>query len=770
MYQFSLHTVQSLQVSFRKFAIYCFIAGLLLAPTWWNPAVAQSISNDKEVLVIYGTGGLATWEQNFNLVFRAQLGAQLGVFVTPEFLSLINSDSVEKDLVARSLALKYGQRNIDLIVGLLPEANTFIRDYRHIFAPEADVLHILPANDVAMDYGDNTRVAILESSAPQAIVETMRLAPQILPNVDSLAVVGGSGLGDASYMTRYRQVLSSMELPYSINYYSGLPVDELLDSLRGLSANTAIVMTTYDSDNQGNLLRTLVVTETLATELGIPVLVMADTLVPAGALGGNVSTAEEYARTSASFVQELLANDFPQAPITAGTQFMFNGQQLDKFGVDRDVLPTGSIIINDHPSLWRQYGFWLVTGTAIIAAQLALIALLLQAIRLRKRAERELRQTQKLEALGSLAGGIAHDFNNILMSIIANAEVAEDKAHNLQLRSYLANILTASERAKNLVRQILMFSRTAAEKDVPAIDVCAHIRETVEQFRSFVPETCKISIECEDNLAAVCINPTQLHQLILNLCVNAQHAIENQGLISISAVSVSLEQARTLHSQIIPRGKYIVVHVTDTGCGIGADTLKHIFEPFYTTKPRGKGTGLGLALVYQIVKNHDAYIDLQSEVGLGTTFSLYFKAEAQDIKAMEPQSHTRAVQGSKERILLIDDDEMVLDVINRILGSLGYTVNAFTSSVSALHHFENHPDDYDLVFSDLSMPEMDGVRLLNKILQIRPGIPTILCTGYMDSLDADDLPNCQILNKPVRSAELSEAISNSLRTHMAVAS
>lgn len=743
----------------------CLLLGTALAPT----SATSQTDTGQNVLIIYGTGGLATWEQTFNQVFRDELSAEFGVYVTPEFLSLVNADDSEKDIIARSLALKYEQQELALVVALLPEANTFVREYRHVFAPNADVLHILPADNITTDYDDSITISVLESSANQAIAETMRILPTLMPDLTGLTVIGGGGAGDRSYMARFRQVFESMALPYEFSYMSGLTSDELINALKALPPDNAIVMTTYDRDDQGNLLRTLQITETVATEVDRPVLVMSDNLLSTGALGGNVSTVAGYALTAASLVEDILRGLFPDDPVTARTQFKFNGQALDRFAVNRDSLPVGSQIVFDQPNLWRQYGTFIIAGVIVIAIQLALIALLLQAIRRRRRAEKELRQTQKLEALGNLAGGIAHDFNNILMSIIANAELAEDEATSGELKGRLGNILSASERAKNLVRQILMFSRPAGDSETSPLDVCAHIKETIEQFRAFAPPSCKISIDCETNLPAVRINPTQLHQLILNICVNAQHAVENEGVIAISAVSMKLEQAKTLHNQIIPRGNYVMMNITDSGTGMSHDTMNHIFEPFYTTKPRGKGTGLGLALVYQIVKNHGGYIDLQSEVGLGTTFSLYFKAESQDIQPIEPLHKDAMIQGTSERILLVDDDEMVLDVINRIFESLGYSVNAFTSSIAASQHFENHPNEYDLVFTDLSMPEMDGVRLINKVRQVRPLMPVILCTGYMDSLDANEISNCQILNKPVRSTELSEAIHNSLRRNAKVA-
>ncbi|MEX2469470.1 MAG: ATP-binding protein, partial [Pseudohongiellaceae bacterium] len=451
-------------------------------------------------------------------------------------------------------------------------------------------------------------------------------------------------------------------------------------------------------------------------------------------------------------------------PVSAQPAYLFNGAQLDRFGINRRLLPPGSLIVNDPANLWRDYDQWIIAGVVIFALQMLLIALLLEAIRRRRVAEAELQRTQKLDALGSLAGGIAHDFNNTLMSIVANTELAmEDHSEDTALKKQLGNVLAASQRARNMVRQILLFSRQSATQSVALLDTSAQLQESVAQIRSSLPLNCRIDLNCASGLAPVYFDSTQLHQVLLNLCVNAEHAMGGAGVIAIQAQNETVNWSRHLFNQKLPPGEYVTISVSDSGSGISAEDLRRVFEPFFSTKAAGKGSGLGLALVYQIMKAHKGFIDLNSQPEHGTRVTLYLKGAADPEAASEPPLRTsRKSRGDNEPILLVDDDIMVLDTTRHILENLGYEVHAFSNSVEALRRFQKDPDYFRLIFSDLSMPEMDGVRLITRARQTRPTIPVILCTGYQESVGANELENCRILLKPVGAVEIAEAVAGAL--------
>lgn len=733
----------------------------------WQPLLASEelVPGDEELnaLVLYGSAGIATWNQTFNQTLLSELGPELSQQITPEFLSLVGASEVDRQLIAQSLALRYSNHTIDLVVAVLPESNRFVHDYAQVFAPDAAVLHVLPGVELANEnlHGDNE--ALILSAADDALAQTLDLISLLLPDTTQVYVVAGVGDTDRTYTRRVEIAAERSQPDYELIYLSGLPPDELLSTLRASPPNSAILMTTYDLDTEGQEWRTLVISDQLVEQTDLPVFSLASTQPLSGALGGSVTTPNAYAATAADMLNQMLAGDIPEQPVIGAAVNMFNGAQLDRFGINRARLPEGSLIVADPPNLWRQYRAWIITGVVVFFIQLALIALLLQSKRRHAVTEAELRRTQKLEALGSLSGGIAHDFNNILMSIVANAELGlKENADEPKLKQKFTNILTSSDRAKHLVRQILMFNRQATGMEPKSLNLASHIEDSVSQIRAFMPESCVVEIHYADDLASAKIDPTRFHQLLLNLCVNAQHAVEGRGLITIVARNVNVERSRTFFNQTLNPGDYVVISVRDNGSGIKADDMTRVFEPFFSTKPAGQGTGLGLALVYQIIKSHGGYIDLESKPGEGTTVTMYLPAESRGGEELKPLSQLTQGRGSNESILLVDDDEMVLDVTRQAMLNMKYQVKAFSSSVGALKHFRKNPDRYDLVFSDLSMPEMDGVRLISNIRQVRSDIPVVLCTGYMESVGAGEIDNCQYLQKPASSGEIAEALFNAL--------
>ena len=345
------------------------------------------------------------------------------------------------------------------------------------------------------------------------------------------------------------------------------------------------------------------------------------------------------------------------------------------------------------------------------------------------RLQAQLNQAQKMEAIGVLAGGIAHDFNNILGPIIGYAEMArEDAAPGSQLVQDLDQVLNSAHRAKDLVRQILAFSRQATAERM-AIKVQPLLKESLKMLRASIPATITIKENIHPACGAVLAGPTQIHQIVMNLCTNAFHAMEQSGgVLSIGLNSTFIHDSTPLTAKELPPGEYVELMVSDNGTGIGPDIIDKIFDPYFTTKEIGKGTGLGLSITHGIIKSYGGAITVDSTLGQGTTFHVYFPVIQEEARKDE---EFQEVPGGKERILLVDDEELLARMGKNMLERLGYTVTARHNSIDALETFMNDdPDQFDLVITDQTMPGMTGFDLARRMLQIRPDLPIILCTGF----------------------------------------
>ncbi len=380
--------------------------------------------------------------------------------------------------------------------------------------------------------------------------------------------------------------------------------------------------------------------------------------------------------------------------------------------------------------------------------------------------EHRLRQAQKMEAMGTLAGGIAHDFNNILSPILGYSELALNKLSSTSPVTHdIEQVLQAATRARELVKQILTFSRRS-EQELKPLQLHAIVKESVKLLRSSLPSTIEIRQQIATDCGTVLADPTQIHQIVINLCTNAYHAMRDRGGvlgIRLSALTVAEADDKVL-TQELEAGPYVLLEVSDSGHGMDRRTMEKIFEPYFTTKPKGEGTGLGLSIVHGIVKAHGGHITVYSEPGQGTTFHVYFPTiEKRDFfgEAVLKQPLPRG-QG---RILAVDDEETIVELIGQLLADLGYTVTSFTSSEKALEAFLREPDHFDVVITDMTMPKLTGLQLATRILEARPDMPIILCTGYSELVDEKIARAAGIrkyLMKPVSRKKLAYAVREAL--------
>ena len=359
-----------------------------------------------------------------------------------------------------------------------------------------------------------------------------------------------------------------------------------------------------------------------------------------------------------------------------------------------------------------------------------------QDITARKLLEARLIQTQKIEAIGTLAGGIAHDFNNLLAAIIGYTEMAKRKFPQGELQRYLDQVLNASDRARDLVTQILVFSRRA-EKEVKPIAVGSLIQEALRLLRATLPTTIEIRPQIAIGVDAILADPTQIYQIVMNLCTNAAHAMrEGGGLLDVTLGMEEIEpEMLSLYPDLKP-GKYVKLSVRDTGTGIPPAIIGRIFDPFFTTKKREEGTGLGLSVVYGIVKDYGGSITVRSEPGAGSTFIVHLPAIDRETESKAAPAHILA-EGS-ERVLFVDDQAILVDMGREMLEGLGYQVVAATSSAEALTIFRAQPARIDLVITDMTMPGMTGKDLAKELLKIRPDLPIILCSGFSELITEDE--------------------------------
>jgi PAS domain S-box-containing protein len=373
-------------------------------------------------------------------------------------------------------------------------------------------------------------------------------------------------------------------------------------------------------------------------------------------------------------------------------------------------------------------------------------------------------QAQKMEAIGTLAGGIAHDFNNILGAIIGYAEMALYDTQKGSMEHYnIEQVLKAGHRAKDLVKQILAFSRKS-EQDKRIILLTPIIKEALKLLRASLPTTIEIKQNIELNLDAIFADPTQIHQVMMNLCTNSAHAIGDKGgILEVYLQGVNLDSKATAQYPELNPGPYVKLSISDTGCGMDSATMQRIFDPYFTTKEQDKGTGMGLAVVHGIVKGHGGGIHVESTVGAGTRFDILFPVIKRPI--VSETEELKALPTGNETILCVDDEQPLIELGRNMLKKLGYRVETRTLPVEAVEVFKTAPDKFDLVISDMTMPTMTGVDLAKKLMKIRPEIPVIICTGYSEQIDESRAKQMGIkgfLMKPFTIRELSKTVRNVL--------
>jgi len=367
---------------------------------------------------------------------------------------------------------------------------------------------------------------------------------------------------------------------------------------------------------------------------------------------------------------------------------------------------------------------------------------------------------QKMEAIGTLAGGIAHDFNNILSAIIGYSELAKMKApEGSEVTADLDQVLQAGNRATALVQQILTVSRRHKQERRP-LQLRYIVKEALNLLRASLPATIEIREDLAEDAGVVNADPNQIHQVLMNLCTNAGHAMgEDGGVLTVELGNVELDEFSASPYLDMEPGSYLRLAISDTGHGITPEIIEQVFDPYFTTKGVGEGTGLGLSVAHGIVKSHGGAIRVYSEPGEGATFNVYLPI-IQEAEKQEEASEKPMPTGS-ERVLFIDDEKTITDIARQMLERLGYGVVAMNSSMEALELFRAEPGGFDLVITDMAMPHMPGDKLAQELIKIRPDIPVILCTGHSKHVSEERAKEMGIrayIIKPILRRALAEIV------------
>ncbi|MCB2181551.1 MAG: transporter substrate-binding domain-containing protein [Desulfobulbaceae bacterium] len=423
---------------------------------------------------------------------------------------------------------------------------------------------------------------------------------------------------------------------------------------------------------------------------------------------------------------------------------------------------TGHIEIIEHKNLEK---IFLVTSSPILNRnnEPEYIVHVAKDITQQKKLEEELSQAQKMEAIGTLAGGIAHDFNNILSAIIGYSELAKDEFRNGGYPEQdIDQVLAAAQRASELVKQILTFSRKSKHQLRP-LSPHIFIKESLKMLRSSLPSTITIEEDIDTASGTILADPTQLHQILANLCTNSLHAMQDEkGTLNVSLCRREVRADEIPSANGALPGSFTVLSVSDTGCGMDNETMERIFDPYFTTKEVGKGTGLGLAVINGIVKDYKGFIEVESKPAQGTTFRVHIPALKEEIHAQDEKTETaEPLPTGNERILVVDDENLIAGIHKQVLERLGYSVMMTTDSQDALDKVRRNPNRFDLIITDQTMPKLSGIELAREILHIQPAMPIILCTGFSSVVNKKEALAVGIkkfLHKPVSRKKIARTV------------
>ncbi|VFQ44945.1 abc transporter substrate-binding protein [Desulfoluna butyratoxydans] len=668
--------------------------------------------------------------------------------------------------------LKYGAVRFDVIVAADNNALNFLLLHRNELFPGTPVVFCgINGFDEAMIAGHAGYTGVAED---YDLAGTLDLALAMHPEARYVAYVSGASTSSRINRERLLKLIPAYEERVTFLDLSMKPIDDLKASLSSLPDKTLVLYLSYYLTPDGVRLTVQESTSLVFTHSGCPVYSPWEYTLGSGVLGGLMLSGRRQAEEAARIALRILNGEAPgKIPVLRHTAIepIFDYRILRHFSIPHNRLPRGSVIRYEPVTVYYQYKYIIWATLGFLAYQSVTIVVLMRIIARRKRAEArekkleaQLRQSHKMEAIGTFAGGIAHDFNNILGGITTCTELAlEEVGEEGTAREDLSHVLKAARRGKSLVRQILAFSRDKQQEKQP-VQMTRLLTECRQLLKSSIPATIDVRLDLKARSGLVLADPTQIHQVIMNLCTNAAHAVENQkGFIEITLDAVDLDnKAALVHPDLSP-GRYSRLRVRDNGKGIPPEDMERIFDPFFSTRKEQGGTGLGLSMSHGIVKRHQGAITVASHPGRGTIFTVYLPC-AHAAEPARDGGEAPPIPKGKERVLLVDDDEQMIYGTEKMLCRMGYEVVAHTESLAALKAVRTDPRGFDLVMTDHMMPYLNGMELANEIRALCPEMPIILYSGYQDgtgSPPAGDLEDHGIrafMKKPFNRAELARTL------------
>lgn len=646
-----------------------------------------------------------------------------------EYLDAKRHDEAEdRDALERLLSHKYETERPDLILVSDDPAFEFIAErHERLFAGVPVVFCGLNSPESA---SANLPKVFTGFHERMTINETLDLVLRMHPEARPLYLFTDSTASSGAVEAWMRNALAERQVEFTFLGGSDTPLEELLEKLRSIPAHSAVLGTTYLRDGAGVFYHPDEVMPRISEASAAPLYSAGHSFTGRGAIGGMTVPPDRMGAEAAvrglAILRGVEPSSFPVAT-TGAAQYTFDRRQLQRWEIDESRLPAGSVVLFRVRSLYEENQLLVWSGAVFLLFQSGVIALLLLNIRRRRRAETQqaeaeerMRQALKMEAVGRLAGGVAHDFNNLLTVILGHAELAADdlKMGSVSEQS-VAQVRTAGLRARDLVRQLLAFGRQQA------LDLCTvDLNEVVSEFgpllKSSLGEDVELLVDLSSGPTLVHADAAQLERVLVNLAVNARDAMPDGGRFVIETRRESGE----------PWGMIVV---SDSGRGMDLETQAHIFEPFYTTKGVSEGGGLGLAVAHGIVEQHSGRIEVKSEPGAGSVFSIRLPLASGSDPARETrEALTESTRGSGETILLVEDQQEVRELARRILQQAGYAVCTPLGSLQAEQLFEQREGRVDLLLTDVVMPGLDGPSLLRSLRAKRPELKALFMSGYSD--------------------------------------
>ncbi len=674
--------------------------------------------------------------------------------------------------------LKYHAVSFDVIIAADNNALDFLLLYRDaLFGRTPVVFCGINGFYDAMIEGHTGYTGVAED---YDLKGTLDLALTMHPTSRHVAYVSGASTSSRINRKRLLDLIPAYAGRVTFIDLSLMPIADMKRALGTLPDDTLILYLSYYLGPNGLRLTVAESTALVFEHSRLPIYSPWEYTLGSGVLGGMMLSGRTQAEEAAEIALTILNGTPPESiPVMRHTAIhpIFDYNLLRYFSIPHNALPQDSIIRNEPVTVYYRYQYVIWATVLFLIYQSITIVVLMRIIARRKRAEArekalegQLRQSQKIEALGTFAGGIAHDFNNILGAITTCTELAaEEMGAGTPAHEDLTHVLKAAQRGKSLVSQILAFSTNKDQEKQP-VEMTQLLKECTHLLTTSIPSTIDVRLNLQAASGLVLADPNQIHQVIMNLCTNASHAVENQkGRIEITLDAVSLdEKAPRVHPDLSP-GRYSRLTVRDNGEGIAPEVVDRIFDPFFTTRKESGGTGLGLSMSHGIVKSHQGAITVASHPGRGTIFAVYLPCAHGEL-ALKIGDRAGVERPGRGRILLVDDDEQMIYGTEKMLCRMGYEVDAYTGSLAALKAVRTHPRRFDLLLTDHMMPYLNGMELANEVRTLCPQISIILCSGFQDALgdlSKETLAHHGIhgfLKKPFRRTELGKTIARILKS------